>query len=144
MPPSRNLSTYSDVYYVLEKALISSPLRCAIPTSGKATHFRMRINSFLKLLREHTAESSESGLVQTKYDSLEHFICNNDPNVVVVRKRPEIEITSLEGAPSSFDQIPPMESILNAKPKTADKRETSLDEIAAGFARAQGITTGRS
>jgi hypothetical protein len=76
MPPSKKAfspAAYSDVKYVMDTALTIPGLQYVCETSGKATHFKQRCNTYRNLLREMAQEmvlNVPGHRAETAYDIL--------------------------------------------------------------------------
>jgi hypothetical protein len=149
VPPSKNLSSYSDVYQFLEAALANKgSAEYPLPTSGKAKNFVFRINVFLKLLREKQETASGNPFSVTRYDALSFTIPLAGEPRVTARARPAAALTFFGEDGKPLDNIPmTMETTLSASttptPPAATAKPSStfedLDNFAANFARSQGI-----
>lgn len=144
MPPSKNLATYDDVHAVLDSALTHGEIRYIVETMGHAHNFRMRINSFRKLLREHMTGTQGIALPRTKFDDLEHSISEGKTIAVVVRRKAAHlhTMTDAAGNPIEAPKRSIDDLLSESPPKDAPQPpETILDfeNFAANFARSQGI-----
>jgi hypothetical protein len=149
MPPSKNLSSYTDVYQFLEAALANNgSAEHHLPTAGKAKNFTFRINVFLKLLREKQETASGNPFSITRYDALTFTLPIGGEPRVLARARPAAALTFFgeDGKPLTHATAT-METTLSASttptPAAAEAKPSStfedLDNFAANFARSQGI-----
>lgn len=139
MPPSRNIATYTDVYQVLEQALKHDKITYELASKGYATNFSLRINTFLKLLRE-----SKTG-DRDRYNKLKHRINPANPSQILFSPRGDElsgKLTTPEGALIAAG-TPDMESLLNANrpeaPAPTDSSPDDLLEFARAFRKEQGL-----
>jgi hypothetical protein len=100
---------YTDCYQVLEKALTKGGLKIKFTTPSRATHFRMRLNSYRVALRHHQLQGKPEGFVpSTPYD---HFTFRLSGTAVIVEERmvDALSIEDLDGNATELTPVPTRE-----------------------------------
>lgn len=102
MPASKNISTYGDVKQILDAA-INTGEACmySLPSPGKATHWRLRAYTFIKLY------AAQPGLHRSPYEGIRLAINEANPCVVhITFWEVEGKLTTASGKPVDASPAP--------------------------------------
>lgn len=106
MPASKNPAMYTDCHQVLENALAKGGLKLSFTTPSRASHFRMRLNSYRVALRHHQklANNVEGFVPFTPYD---HFMFRLSGKQVIIEERrvDAMLIEDLDGNETQLDRV---------------------------------------
>jgi hypothetical protein len=109
MPASKNPAMYTDCHQVLEQALAKGGLKVRFTTTSRASHFRMRLNSYRVALRHHQMQGKPQGFVaSTPYD---HFMFRLSDTMVIIEERVvnALSIEDLDGNATELKSVPARE-----------------------------------